>query len=144
MATVHDVAAYILQKRGPMTAMKLQKLAYYAQAWNLVWEEKPLFDSRIAAWANGPVIYELYRNHRGQFRIDDWPQGDATALADDERETIDAVLEAYGPHTAYELSELTHRERPWLDARAGLRDGERGDSEITPGAMHEFYSGLTR
>ncbi len=34
MATVHDVAAYILEKRGPMTTMKLQKLVYYSQAWS--------------------------------------------------------------------------------------------------------------
>ena len=30
--SVHDVAAYILEKQGPMTAMKLEKLVYYAQA----------------------------------------------------------------------------------------------------------------
>ena len=28
-----DVAAYILDQKGPMTAMKLQKLVYYGQAW---------------------------------------------------------------------------------------------------------------
>lgn len=44
MANVLDVAAYVLAKRGPMTAMKLQKLVYYSQAWHLVWDEEPLFD----------------------------------------------------------------------------------------------------
>ena len=38
---VFDVAAYILQKTGSMTTMKLQKLVYYSQAWSLVWDEKP-------------------------------------------------------------------------------------------------------
>ena len=42
--SVHDVAAYILQKHGPMTTMKLQKLVYYAQAWGLVWDDCPLFN----------------------------------------------------------------------------------------------------
>lgn len=55
MATALDIAKYILDRRGPMTAMKLQKLVYYARAWSLVWDEKPLFRSRIEAWANGPV-----------------------------------------------------------------------------------------
>lgn len=32
MADVFDVAAYILQRQGRMTTMKLQKLCYYAQA----------------------------------------------------------------------------------------------------------------
>lgn len=29
---------------------------YYAQAWSLVWDEKPLFPERIEAWVNGPVL----------------------------------------------------------------------------------------
>ena len=33
-----DVAKYILKEHGEMTAMKLQKLVYYCQAWSLVWE----------------------------------------------------------------------------------------------------------
>jgi hypothetical protein len=33
---VHDVAAFILQHQGEMTAMKLQKLVYYSQVWSLV------------------------------------------------------------------------------------------------------------
>lgn len=41
MATVFDTAKYILEKRGAMSTMKLQKLCYYAQAWSLVW-----YDSR--------------------------------------------------------------------------------------------------
>ena len=56
MATAHDVAAYILQKKGEMTAMKLQKLVYYSQAWSVVWDERPLFHEKIEAWANGPVV----------------------------------------------------------------------------------------
>ena len=39
MATIFDVASYILSKQGPMTTMKLEKLCYYAQAWSLVWDE---------------------------------------------------------------------------------------------------------
>ena len=50
MAEVLDVAAYILKKQGPMTAMKLQKLVYYCQAWSLVWQSKPLFPNDIEAW----------------------------------------------------------------------------------------------
>jgi len=38
-----DVAAYILSKKAPMPAMKLQKLVYYAQSWSLVWDDEPLF-----------------------------------------------------------------------------------------------------
>ena len=144
MARVQDVAAYILQQRGPMTAMKLQKLCYYSQAWNLVWEDEPLFDSRIEAWANGPVIPDLYRMHRTRLQLSagDIP-GEPDRLKPDESSTVDAVLEFYGDMTAHELSDLTHREDPWQDARtsAGLAPMQRGTVEIPTSAMHEFYLG---
>jgi uncharacterized phage-associated protein len=44
---------------------------------------------------------------------------------------------------AHQLSELTHREAPWRDARAGLAPGERGDREISQAVLYEFYDGLT-
>ena len=42
-----DVAAYILRKQGAMPAMKLQKLAYYSQAWSLVWDDESLFAAAL-------------------------------------------------------------------------------------------------
>jgi len=44
-----DVADYILQERGTMSAMKLQKLVFYSQAWHLVWEDTELFPEEIQA-----------------------------------------------------------------------------------------------
>ena len=37
------------------TSWKLQKLVYYCQAWSLVWDEEPLFEARIEAWANTAI-----------------------------------------------------------------------------------------
>jgi uncharacterized phage-associated protein len=142
MARIDDVAAEVLRQQGPMTAMKLQKLVYYCQAWHLVWEERPLFDAKIEAWANGPVSPYLYRQHRGEFRVTRWPMGDPKRLRPDERETIQVVLATYGDLSGQRLSELTHREPPWRDARRGLEPGERGHREITHAAMAEFYSAL--
>jgi uncharacterized phage-associated protein len=142
MASVHDVAAYILKKHGPTTAMKFQKLVYYCQAWSLVWDEKPMFNAKIEAWVNGPVIPALYKIHKGHFQIKKW-NGDPNNLTDEQKETVNAVDDFYGPKTAQWLSDLTHREKPWLDARVGLENGERGDNEITQASMDEYYSGLT-
>ncbi len=140
--TVHDIAAYILRQAGEMTAMKLQKLVYYAQAWSLVWDERPLFGERIEAWANGPVARDLYDRHRGRFQIADWPDGDPDTLSAQERETVDAVLDYYAPHPSQALSDLTHREAPWREARRGLPPGERGRQEISHASMAEYYGGL--
>ena len=56
MASADDVAAYILEQRGQMSAIKLQKLVYYCQAWHLV--------------LAGPAA--VRRAHRG---MGEWPGG---------------------------------------------------------------------
>lgn len=143
LCSAHDVAAYILQQRGEMTAMKLQKLVYYCQAWSLVWDERPLFDERIQAWANGPVVPELYAVHKGMFAVDHWPKGSPDCLDATAKETVDAVLGYYAARPAQWLSDLTHMEAPWKDAREGLAPGERGQREITCAALAEYYGGLS-
>ncbi|MBX5331560.1 DUF4065 domain-containing protein [Rhodococcus fascians] len=143
MASVQDVAAYILGKRAEMTAMKLQKLVYYSKAWHLVWTDESLFPERIEAWANGPVAPELYRKHRTMFMVRDGDiKGNAQALSEDERASIDAVLAHYGDMKAAQLSDLTHREMPWRDARGDVPVGAFCQTEITEAAMAEFYQSL--
>jgi uncharacterized phage-associated protein len=142
MATVHDAAAYILENAGAMTTMKLEKLIYYAQAWSLVWDESPLFTEPIQAWVNGPVCPDLYASHRGMFDVAAWKRGDPASLTEEQRDTVNAILEFYGNKTSQWLSDLTHAERPWLDAREGLAPGERGQNEITHASMAEYYGSL--
>ena len=50
MASAFDVAAYILEREGEIATLKLQKLVYFAQAWSLSLDEKPLFDEKIEVW----------------------------------------------------------------------------------------------
>lgn len=143
MATVHDVAAYVLSKFDrPISTMKLQKLCYYSQGWSLAWDEAPLFSSRIEAWANGPVVYDLYDKHRGKFSVSEWSYGNPSGLADAERETVDAVLEHYGNLTGQQLSDMTHSETPWLEARKHLPLGQRSNAPISTDVMQEYFSAL--
>jgi uncharacterized phage-associated protein len=144
MASVHDVAAAILERRGPMDTWRLQKLVYYCQAWHLVWEGRPLFPEPIEAWANGPVSRDLYRQHVGRFVVSDWPRGNSANLTPDEISTIDAVLKTYGDKSGHFLSALSHREPPWRDARKGIPEGERGKVVIPLDAMAEYYGSLVQ
>lgn len=147
MATVFDVAKYILGKLNadnalPVTTWKLQKLVYYSQAWSVVWDDAPLFSERIEAWANGPVCPALYKEHRGEFKIGGLGPGNSGVLTDAQRETIDEVYNYYGRKTPQYLSELTHSEKPWIEARGDLPPGERGSQEITLASMAEYYGSL--
>jgi uncharacterized phage-associated protein len=124
---VLDVAKYILEYQDkPLTTMKLQKLAYYAQAWHATWADSDrLIKQEFQAWVNGPVCYELFDQHRGRLVIDkgSFEVGCSDLLSEGQKASINQVLEAYAPLSGSQLSTLTHSEEPWIHARAGLEEG---------------------
>lgn len=146
MANVFDVAKYILNKRGQMSTMKLQKLCYYSQAWTLVWDDVPLFDEDFEAWSNGPVCRSLYELRRGEFSVcaeqipPDYLSGEV--LTASQEKNIDEVLDHYGDKNGQWLSTLTHMEEPWRDARGGIPIGERCSNIISKESMAMYYASL--
>lgn len=143
MTTVFDVANYIISRRGPMSAMKLQKLCYYAQAWSLTWTERELFPEEIEAWANGPVVRSLYAAHRGEYRIErEFAAGNKNALSPEQGALVDSILAHYGDKDPQWLSDLTHMESPWKNARAGIPDGSPSEAKISKESLLEYYSSL--
>lgn len=142
LVTVFDVASFILKKMGTMTTMKLQKLIYYCQAWSLVWDEKPIFYENIEAWANGPVVRELYNYHRGWYAISSVQLGNSDVLDAMQIDTIESVLEYYGSKPSQWLSDLTHMEEPWKICRKGMAEQERGSKVITHDVLAEYYGSL--
>jgi uncharacterized phage-associated protein len=79
MASVHDVAAFIVAELGEVGAMKPPKLVYYAQAWSLVWDDRPLFPEHIEAWDRGRVVGELYRENKNRPSVDRQRYGNRTS-----------------------------------------------------------------
>ena len=124
-----------------MTTMKLQKLAFYSQAQHLAQYGSSLFPEDFEAWRGGPVAPDLYALHRGMFLIrpGELVSGDSSALTHAERALIDSVCSALGSLTGAELSERTHVEDPWLQAREGLRASAPSDAVITQEAMRSYY-----
>ncbi len=133
MASARDVASYLLNQ-GSQSALRLQKLLYYSQAWSLVWEGRPLFSETIRAWDMGPVVGEVWHAYRSRELT-----GDPSRLSAAERETVDAVLDYYGRQPEAWLSELSHREAPWADAY--IRDA-RPSPAISLDAMKRYYGRL--
>ena len=111
--------------------------------WSLVWDERPMFREPIEAWANGAVVRKLYEAHRGKYEVRSGDiGGDPSRLDDDAKDTVRAVLRTYGDKGSNWLSDLTHREAPWRDARVGISDGDRGNVAITHASMAKYYGNL--
>lgn len=141
MPCVYDVAAFILTKTGAVTPLKLQKLVYYTQAWSLVRDGHALFPETFQAWRYGPVCPPLYQKHPGAAVVPiPYPYGDPETLPADGCTTALAVVHVYGKKPPQWLSDLTHREAPWKEARAGLPADAWSDAEISVDAMRAYYS----
>jgi len=136
-----DVARYILDNFGDMTTMKLQKLVYYCQAYCLAWYYRPMFDEKVRAWTNGPVVYELFNEHRGIHIINsnDLEAGNPHNLGEEERDVIESVCEAFQGLTGWELRNRTRKEDPWVD---NFREEDTWHNvEIPQEQMKQFYTG---
>jgi uncharacterized phage-associated protein len=148
MASVDAVADYILGKivmdeGDSITNLKLQKIVYYCQAWNMALHDAPLFDDPIEAWVHGPAVPALYR----RFKKYGFNAVDVSAvvtdpmneLADRDRSLIDEVWDVYGVFSGSQLRNMTHKERPWLEARASCREDEPCSNPIDLIVMRDYY-----
>ena len=121
-----------------ISPMKLQKLVYFAHAWNLAYFNEGLINEPIYAWRFGPVIESIY----GQFKHYGWqdieypgminnpawnpffdqgipqylvPRLDAREPDQAEKlSMLNSMWDLYGHMSAEELSDLTHKDHtPW-------------------------------
>ena len=68
--------------------------------------------------------------------------GNSSKLSQLQKDNVKSVISFYGGRTSQWLIDQTHSEKPWRDARKGLAPNERGDSEITPQSMFDYFSSL--
>lgn len=140
--SITDVAAFILNRTGTITTMKLHKLAYYAQAAHIVAHNgAPLFPEDFYAWRSGPVAPRLFALHRNKFLIrpGELPQGYPDRLSDEDKNLIIRICTLMGDMTGAELGERVLSEDPWLDARGNQEDRDPSDTLIPKIAMGIYY-----
>ena len=144
MVSIFDVAEFILERVGFASTLKLQKLAYYSQAYALVRCDEPLFDEDFEAWANGPVCPVLFASHRGKFVIGAGElvgvKPNPELLGQEAAATVNHVLDVLGDYNGRELSELTHREGPWKIARGNCMPGEPCSKVISKESPISYYA----
>lgn len=128
--SAHDAAAELRRRfNHDPGVVKIHKLLYYAQGWHLTWAGEPLFSEEIEAWANGPVVADLWHAEDKNYGTPE-----SRPLAGVQLATIDYVVDRYGRYTARELIRLTHREDPWREAS---EDDANGWATANPEIGHD-------
>jgi uncharacterized phage-associated protein len=124
--TAHDIAQWFVCWADTVDAevsnLQVQKLLYYAQGHSLATSGRPLFDEPIEAWANGPVVADLYHDLQlfGHDPIDvslfvpemlewDW----------DDFDPVESIListwDTYGSLATPAARDSIHLESPWKE-----------------------------
>ena len=99
---------------------------------------RALFEDDFEAWVHGPVNVDVYKNY----------DINPSALTMEqvykdmdvcESNIIDEALTIFGELTGGLLVSLSHNEKPWIEARKGLKSWERSQNKITRERMLEYY-----
>jgi uncharacterized phage-associated protein len=141
-----DIALYFLNRvdreaGDTISALKLQKLVYYAQVWSMVLRNKPLFEESIEAWKHGPVVRSLWEEYQSFNRQTIPPPEEPLPTFDpSELEVLEMVWGRYGELSAHQLRNLTHAERPWQIARQGLAEHERSSNPLSLEDMRAYHA----
>ena len=123
----------------PLTLLKLLKLMYYAEGLSLAMDRGSLFADPIVAWRHGPVvidIWEQYTNRPYNLPLADHDKQQLNQMAEDDENTMEETFLTFGQFSAWKLRNMTHEEKPWLEATEGGRIMNR---EISRDTMRQYF-----
>lgn len=106
--------------------MKIHKLLYFSQRESYAISKKPLFNEDFEAWKFGPVSREV----RASFIEGTGFYDPTEEISPEAMYIVKNVVLEYGKMNSWELSEITHKEISWQNARIGLKPGENGSKPM--------------
>lgn len=126
MESILNVANFIFEEYKKIAntvidEMKLHKLLYFAQRECLAITNEPLFNESFEAWQYGPVC-PLVRSY---YTRDGIMCDGLKSISSTSAYIVKNVILQYGCYSSWKLSELSHKEISWKNARNGIPLNER-------------------
>jgi len=111
------IASTNIEQGDLISNLKLQKLLYYVQGFNIAIFDEKLFEEEIEAWQYGPVIRSVYDEFKtfGSKAIVLKKDDKIAQLTDEQESLFKEVIEEYGQYNAIKLMKMTHKESPWAE-----------------------------
>lgn len=132
MEKIVDVAQYIFTEYKKISGksideMKLHKLLYLTQREALAVTGQPLFAEEFEGWKYGPVCREV----RNCYTEDGMFSDDIKEISLESAYIAKNVILQYGAYESWKLSELSHNEISWKNARKGIPAGQNGSKKLS-------------
>jgi len=143
------ITRYFINIVGDITALTLQKLLYYAQAFYYAIYNEVLFTDDCQAWVHGPVFPEIYHKYKeyGYNPINNMieeSEDNFDLLTSRERNFLDAIISSFGCYSGILLREMTHNEKPWIEARGNLHPSDKSAIVIDRNVINEYFSSVIK
>lgn len=138
--------SYIFDQMQEITPLALQKILYFIQGIYMVLFGEELYKEDCMAWVHGPVyeeVYALFRDFKynpiedNRFAIF---KGRFEELSEQEKKTIDLVINSFGRYSGKELEKITHNEAPWKNARTDYEPLQPSRKKIEKKDIKEYFS----
>ena len=92
MASINDVARYILEVCGHISVEKLQTMCYHAQKWHNHWTDKPLLEELCEKKDNTIIYPTLLKEFKGKEIVGKYDiKGNSARLNANEKSSIEVV-----------------------------------------------------
>ncbi|NRT88506.1 type II toxin-antitoxin system antitoxin SocA domain-containing protein [Clostridium beijerinckii] len=124
---IDAVIKYLLIRCEDFTALSIQKLLYYVQAFHYVFTGNFMFEEDCEAWKDGPFYRSLYERYEqfGYEKVNkDILANDKLRLENFERNIVESIIKFYGCYSGKILKEMTKSEAPWILTRTNSINGK--------------------
>lgn len=132
-------------EEAPITHLALQKLLYFTQSWSRTLTGKAMFCDECQAWAHGAVYPNVYNVFK-QFKYMPLPKIEEEFEFDEQEWKILKAVKKYyfDIYSAKALEEICHREKPYIEARSGIPEGEICHAAMNTIGIDLYYSNICR
>ena len=126
-----QAATYLMKRYNDqfnemITEMKLHKLLYFSQRESFIQLDSPMFDDKFQAWRYGPVIVKVRDLYKAGL-LNQMPSDDELKPFE---KVFNVVMTEYAPKDTWSLSDMTHAESSWKNARVGLNPSDLGSNDM--------------
>ena len=128
-----------------ITHLALQKLLYFTQGWNYIFNHYFLFEDDCEAWIHG-AVYRIIFDEFKKFKYMPLPKMDKpTSLSQEELVVLEFIKKYYFDiYTAKTLEKICHLEEPFKLARRDMESSENSREIIEKKYIKAYYSEIAK
>ena len=120
-----EAVLYLANKKPNIDKLQLLKFLFYADKYHLNRYDRPILGGHYTAMPRGPVLSELYDEIKENcsdyilqgYKIKPLREANLIYFSKSDIEALDYALCQYSQYTGTQLSNLTHNDKAWINAR---------------------------